>query len=767
VPHEDTVNKGICLLLAFLYSSGVNAQQYVVSTVAGGGAPTLTTVASQAQVGLVTGIAADAAGNVYFSAENCVFRIDSAGVLTRVAGNGRPGYSGDGGAANAAQMNAPGGLAIDARGNLLIADAGNEVVRSVIPDGVIRTVPGSAISPVQTGQGSHVAVAASGDIFISNRQANGVWRLSHSGSISRFAGNGQIGYSGDGGPAALAAVGNPTGIAVDGSGNVFIVQSAAVRKVSPAGIITTVAGTGTVGETGDGGLATQARLNNALAIAVDSAGALYIAEPTRIRKVASTGIITTIAGGALSGTGGDGGPAIDAQLTRALGIAVTPGGDLYIADNVRIRHVTANGVIETIAGAGVSDTGDGGPAPLAQLSNPSGIALDAGGNLYIADNGSRIRKVSPAGIITTLAGGPTQGYSGDGGPAVDAQMQVYPLTGMAADLAGDLFVVEQVHNDVREITAQGLIRTFAGPVTSPLMSFPNGLAMDGNGNLFVADTTNGLIRQIDTAGNITTFAKTNNGLNNRSPYAVAVDGANNVYVSYSDASGITEFSPNGSSAELATDVVPQQPMTVDAAGNVYVFDSPTLVKIAPEGTRTTVAAMGTSFPAEGTPAMAGTLIAPTALAVDSGGDVFVADSGASAVFKLHAAAGSLPPGIGSVYDRAADSPALVSPGETVILYGVGMGPATPVTAAGGGAETTLGGAQVRFDGRLAALVSVSGTQITAVVPYGISASTKVTVTYGGQTSAAITLPVAWTDSERQPKSGSHPINRHLGSPDAQ
>lgn len=729
----------------------LQAQPYVVTTVAGGGTPPLTAIAAQSQVGLVAGIAADGSGNEYISSENCVFRIDSSGVMRRVAGNGRPGYSGDGGAAIDAQLNNPGGLALDASANLYIADSGNEVIRKVTPDGKIRTVPGSAIYPVQNHLGSHVAVSASGDLFIANKQANAVWRLSRSGSISRFAGNGQSGYTGDGGPATLAAAGGPVGVAVDGSGNVFVAQSAAVRKVTPAGIITTVAGTGTSGESGDGGLATQARLSLVLGIAVDSSGALYIAELTRLRKVSSNGIITTIAGGqSFSAPLGDGGPAVNAALTRALGVAITVNGDLYIADNARVRHVNGAGMIETLEGGGESYTGDGGPATAAQLYSPSGITLDAQGNLYIADSGSRIRKVSPGGIITTYAGGPTFGYSGDGGPAVDAQMEVYPLTGMATDPAGDLIVVETLNNDVREVTAQGAIQTFANSATSQPFSF-TGLAMDGSGNLFVTDSTFDLIRKIDTAGNISTFVSTNSSQETRTPYALAIDGANNVYVTYSNALGVTRFSPAGSATELVPNALNQQAIAVGATGNMYALGA-SLSVIAPDGTTTYIGQEGFSYPVEGSPALGISMITPTALAVDTSGDIFITDSGANAVFKLHPVSGPLPPAIAGVYESAAGMPAPVTPGEAVLVYGSGMGPASPVAAAAGTAVTALGGTQVLFDEIPAALLSVSATQISAVVPYGVSGSAKVTVRYGGLVSAPFTVPVGWTVPERGPKS---------------
>jgi len=550
-------------------------------------------------------------------------------------------------------------------------------------------------------------------------------------------------------------VGSPLGIAADASGNVFIVQSTLVRKVSPAGIITSVGGTGIGGESGDGGPATQARLSNAMAIAVDSSGALYIAETQRIRKVSSGGTITTIAGGATSANAGDGGPATSAFLSRASGVAVTSGGDLYIADNTRIRHVSAAGTIETIEGNGVSYTGDGGPATSAQLTSPSGIALDASGSLYVADNGSRIRKVSSGGVIATIAGGTSQGYSGDGGPATDAHVQLYPLTGMAVDASANLFFVEQVNSDVRKISAQGAIGTVVGPggpgyggdggpATKAQMYFPSGLAMDGNGNLFIADSGNGLVRKVDSTGKISKFAG-NINFPNGTPFAIAVDGANDVYVSYVDADGITKYSPSGSPTNVAPTVWAGWPMTVDAAGNIYGFMQGNLVKIAPDGTTTAIGKIIFHYPVDGSPALTGAMITPSALAVDGIGNVFVADSGANAVFKLHPVNGTLPPAIGDIVNSASGLPEPAAAGEIVTLYGTGMGPAGLVTARlneTGLVDTTLGEAQVLFDGKPAPLVYVSATQSAAVVPYGVSGSSVVTVSYGGQTSSPVTLPVA-------------------------
>src|SRR5208337_173469 len=252
-------------------------------------------------------------------------------------------------------------------------------------------------------------------------------------AITRVAGNkdGEAGFGGDGGPASQAQLNQPEGVAVDASGNLYIADTDnnRIRKISPNGIIPTVAGNGIAGFSGDGGPASQAQLNHPEGVAVDAQGNLYIADTgnNRIRKISPNGIITTVAGNGIAGFGGDHGPASQAQLNHPEGVAVDASGNLYIADtdNDRIREVR-NGVIVTIAGdAGFS--GDGGPASQAQLNHPEGVAVDASGNLYIADTGNnRIRKISPKGIITTVAG--------NGMPAI-----LNAPTGIALDASGNLF----------------------------------------------------------------------------------------------------------------------------------------------------------------------------------------------------------------------------------------------------------------------------------------------------------------------------------------
>ena len=344
--------------------------------------------------------------------------------------------------------------------------------------------------------------------------------------INTVAGNGVQGYSGDGGPAIRAELGPPFDLAVDSVGNLYIADwlNGRIRKVAAnTGIISTVAGNGTLGYSGDGGPATSAELGNPYGVTVDSADNIYIADPSnkRIRKVAAnTGIISTVAGNGTYGYSGDGGPATSAELDAPQGVTVDSAGNLYIADsgNNVIRKVTAaTGIISTVAGNGYgagTDTGgysgDGGPATSAELNNPNGVAVDSTGNLYIADYGNqRIREVTAAtGIISTVAGNGTLGYSGDGGPATSAELS-NPY-GVTVDSASNLYIADRNNQRIRKvITATGTIGTVAGngtigysgdggAATRAELNFPQGVTVDSAGNLYIADTFNNRIREVST-----------------------------------------------------------------------------------------------------------------------------------------------------------------------------------------------------------------------------------------------------------------------------
>jgi hypothetical protein len=301
--------------------------------------------------------------------------------------------------------------------------------------------------------------------------------VSWSQIITTIAGNGFFGISGDGGPAIVAELASPTGVACDASGNLYISDEGdCIRKINTSGIISTIAGMGGIGGySGDGGPATAAELYLPYGVAVDSSGNIYIADGyySRIRKVDTSGIISTFAGSAATGYSGDGGPATDAELNNPWGLAVDASGNLLIADwsNYRIRKVNKSGVISTFAGNGTGAfSGDGGQATAAELYLPYGVACDTFGNVYIADGGNnRVRIVKKSGIISTFAGNGfgaphSGGYSGDGGPAIAAEF--YNPMGVVVDNYGNIYIADDLNQRIRIINTSGIISTFAGNGTS-------------------------------------------------------------------------------------------------------------------------------------------------------------------------------------------------------------------------------------------------------------------------------------------------------------
>ena len=281
---------------------------------------------------------------------------------------------------------------------------------------------------------SSVAVDGSGNVYTASSYLNQVFKIDLVGNLTVVAGDGSIGFSGDGGAATSASLNVPVGVAVDSSGNVFFsdLSNYRVRRVDAAtGIITTVAGNGTQGFGGDGGAATSASLDRPFGLAVDSSGNLFIADTNnnRVRRVdAMSGVITTVAGNGSAGYGADGGPAIDTSVYSPQDLAVDPSGNLFIADsgNQRIRRVdAATGIISTFAGNGTTVFGgDGGPATSAGLYRPAGVDIDSSGNVFVADTGhGRIRRVDAGtGIITTVAGQTNSGFAGDGSLATGARL---------------------------------------------------------------------------------------------------------------------------------------------------------------------------------------------------------------------------------------------------------------------------------------------------------------------------------------------------------
>ena len=452
------------------------ADEQVIDTVAGtgrggfsgDGGPSVA-----AQLANPRSVALDAAGNLFIADWNNhrIRKVDvSTGNISTVAGTGQGGFGDEGGPAVEAPLANPRSVALDAEGNLYIAEEAVDRIRRVD---------------------------------------------AASGIITTIAGNGNRGFSGDGGPAVLAQLANPRSVALDAEGNLYIADAwnNLIRKVDAStGNISTVAGTGRGGGSGDGGPAVEAQLYLPSGVAVDGSGNIYIADTDnhRIRKVdAATGNISTVAGSGWGGYIGDGVPAVRAQLYLPSGVAVDGAGNIYIAGYDRIRKVGAAGVISTVVGTGeLGYSGDGGPAVQAQLSGPSGVAVDGAGNIYIADTHSdRIRKVDATGVISTVAGTGKIGYSGDGGPA--AQAHLAEPRGVALDAAGNLYIADTRNHRIRRLSPADTPRISAGGIVlatgAPLVNriSPNAI-VSIFGHEFAQEETRSESPALNAAGRVAT-----------------------------------------------------------------------------------------------------------------------------------------------------------------------------------------------------------------------------------------------------------------------
>jgi uncharacterized protein (TIGR03437 family) len=508
------------------------------------------------------------------------------------------------------------------------------------------------------------------------------------------------GYSGDGAQAMQAQLAQPAGLLFDSAGNLYVadqVNNRIRQIVLSTNIINTVAGTGTAGFSGDSGKATSATLNSPLGLAIDASKNIYIADTINnvIRQIATNGNITTVAGlyGAGYGFGGDGGAPSGAIFNQPSAIAFDSAGNLYIADTVnnRIRRATfgSSAVIRTVAGNGAAAySADNVLATLSALNGPRGVAVDAAGNLYIADTANnRIRKVDTRGIITTVAGTGTAGFSGDGGPA--AQAQLNSPRGIALDSAGNLYIADYLNSRIREVV-NGNIATIAGGVnpvfgyggdgglaTNALLNFPSAVAVDASGNVYISDTQNNAIRQltpiqsppiinrggVQSAGNFGAFFSAAPGS------WIEIYGSS--LASNARAWAASDF--NGIYAPYKLD------NTTVTIGGQYAFISyisggqvnvqvPTTVGPGPQVLYLSTAA-GTSAPYPvNINAVEPGLDAPPQFIV--GGKQYVAA-------LLPDGSYVAPPGsISGITSRQA------KPGETITLYGIGFGPVTPDTPAG-------------------------------------------------------------------------------------
>jgi sugar lactone lactonase YvrE len=694
-----------CLLFALL-SFHCLAQSGIITTYVNLGSPRNGSPATAQSIDSPYSIALDGVGGFYFTSgrQNRIYHMAADGRIRLAAGSGMRGYGGDGGPATSAQLTFPMHLAVDAAGNLYIADGGNNRIRKVTPAGVIATIAGNGEKGPGSGRDTSIgdggvatsaqlnnplgfAIDSAGNLYVADAGNYRVRKVTPAGNITTVAGNGESGRVafreasniGDGGQATAAKLDRPLDVAIDSAGNIYIATPWRVRKVTPDGVITTFAGVGEFEPYSDmpmyhpyhydGGKATSAEIA-ADALAVDSSGNLYIADHyhNRVLKVTPDGVITSVAGNDKRGFNGDGGPAASSQLSNPRDVTVDSAGNVYIADseNNRIRKIARDGVITTAAGKGD------------QPAKPEGIALDSAGNLYIADSANnRVLKVTPDGTITTAAGNGQINWSIDGIQATSAPL--FEPNSVAVDASGALYFTEGrspegLGGRIRKVSSAGVITSIAlkgqefpmesGP-TPPgmmilLLNTPTGIAIDSAGILYIAGL-NG-VQKVAHDGTVTTIARSSvplglgfimgfGGAGGRaapaplfSPTGIAVDSKGNLYIADKGAHRIQIIAPDGVISAFAgngmkgysgdggkaTSAQLSEPTSVaiDSVGNLYIadFGNKRVRKVAPDGVITTIAGNGNpGHSGDGGPATSAQLSSPVAVAMDATDNLYIAD----------------------------------------------------------------------------------------------------------------------------------------------
>jgi uncharacterized protein (TIGR03437 family) len=762
------------LITFLLVAACGQAQQYVISTLAGGPAIPTPIASTSPSIGEPAWVAFGLAGDVYFTnGSTGVYKVDPSGLLTRPSGN--------------APLGNLAGVAVDASGNLYLVDTTYQRLVKLSSDGTFTTLLGGG----QLASPAGVAVDPAGNVYVADAGNYRVRKVGVNGAITTVAGTGSQGYSGDGFLATSAQLSNISGVSADAFGNIYIADTGnqRIRKVASTGVITTIAGSGTSGYSGDGGPAVNAQFSSPSGITSDFAGTLYIGDSNnhRVRRISTSGIITSVAGSGFPGYSAEGGPAATAQLNKPTGVAVDPVGNLYLADrfNYRIRKIATTGSIVTISGNGYRGYSiNGGSAASAQLDQPRGLALDSFGNLYVADgNNCIIRKIAANGVITTVAGTGVGGYSGDNGPATNAQL-AYQL-GVAVNAAGELFIADSYNHRIRKVSANGIITTIVGngfpgysgdggPALSAQINNINDIALDADGNLYIADFGNYRIRKVSANGIITTIAGTGvQGYSgDRGPavnaqistvWGLTVDAGGNLYmadylnyrirkiaangiITTVAGNGAYGYSGDGGQATSASLAYPSG-LSLDPAGNLYILDGDNYVirKVATNGVITTIAGNGSSgYAGDGGRATSAQLGSIWGIIADATGNIYFSDSGNNSVRVLKPVAALLT--ATAVANGASNLAGAIAPGEIVTVYGSAIGPAQLTLArlnADGLYGNNLATTRVLFNGTPGPILYTWSTQVSAIVPYGISGSAAVIqVEYQGVRSDPIVVPIA-------------------------
>lgn len=643
----------LALLLTFP-APHASGQAYIFGTFAGYAGN-----GSNGQFAIPQGIAVDGGGSVYVadSGNNTICKIDSVGTVTLLAG--QPGVSGSAdGVGTNALFNQPSAMAVDLLTNLYVADFANDTVRKISPSGAVTTIAGCAgVAGSNNGLGTNalfshpagVAVDTLGNVYVSDYGNDTIRVITPGGGVSTLAGSPGNDGSADGSGAA-AQFYQPSGIAF-GNNALYVADTAnnTIRRVTPAGAVTTIAGTaGALGFVD--GQGTGAMFHAPAAVAVDGAGNVYIADALNnsVRLINNSGAVTTLI-------------PPPAGLNDPLGVAVDANGNLFIADSGNnMVWEWSNAELTTVAGAPSADGSDGMGAQ-ARFDAPESIAADAAGNSYVADTGnSTVRKISAAGAVTTLAGSDSSLGSADG---AGTNALFFAPRGVASDAAGNLYLADTGNDTIRQITPGGSVSTIAGTAgfagtadgsgASAHFNHPQGVAVDGGGTVYVADTGNNTIRKI-VSGAVTTLAGSiyqsgsldGTGTNALfyQPRGVAADGSGNVYVADTLNHTVREINSAGVVVTVAgtpgvygsadgagSNALFREPsgIAIDSSGNLYVADTgnQTLRKIVP-GTFAVSTIAGTAgFSGSADGAGAGAMFSyPGGIAAATSGFLWVADS---------------------------------------------------------------------------------------------------------------------------------------------
>lgn len=621
--------------ISFIFAQEDYSGAYKISTLAGTGARSITD--SFPSYHSLIGVAVDAGGNVYVSeSPGKIRKIATTGVVTTLAGtdeNGRVEGTG-----TAASFNEPLALAVDANGNVLVADSGNFKVRKITPAGATSTFSGTDSRTMG------VAAAPNGDVYATDSTSQVIYKFNAAGNRTVFAGSGSIGDADGTGTAASFSY--PRGLAVDTGGNVYVADqsNSKIRKITPAGVVTTLAGSGTPG--GNDGTGSAASFFSPVAVAVDKAGNVYVADgnSNKIRKINPKGTVSTLAGSDSSGS--IDGPVSAASFNGITGLAVDGDGNLLVADSGsnKIRKVSTDGMVSTYSGSGINYSVDTANA-LGSFKSPMGVAVDEAGGVFVADQEIlKIRTVSATGVVTTLPGSDAA-VAGPGGIAVDGH--------------GNIYLADFSNNRISKTSLTGAVTTLAGGQggsadgsgTAAGFNSPYGVAVDGNGNVYVADTGNNKIRKITADGVVSTLAGSDTAGSTDgsgavagfdSPHGLAVDGGGNVYVADTNNHKIRKITRDGIVSTLAGSHTAgsvdgsgaaagfffPHGLAVDVSGNVFVADTANfkIRKITATGEVTTLAGSATQSAADATGADAG-FSSPVGIAVDRNGMIYVADNG--------------------------------------------------------------------------------------------------------------------------------------------